>query len=120
MKKILIAGLIVFSFGASAATNEEIISEVKEYAHKSLFPSDVSVDKIENVKFFPSEDDTQFARSGNACGSATISKGAITKRLVFIAQVTEKSSSLHMGTPSIYDLDGNDSVARDNLKKYCK
>ncbi|WP_205950238.1 hypothetical protein [Pantoea stewartii] len=120
MKKILIAVLIVFSFGASAATNEEIISEVKEYAHKSLFPADVSVEKIDNVKFFPSEDDTQFGRSGNACGLATISKGATTKRLVFIAPVKEKSSSLLVGTPSIYDLDGNDAVARDNLKKYCK
>lgn len=121
MKKLILGAVaVVASINCFAADDSKIIEAVEKDVKTNFFPADVKVKSIENVKFFPGENDTPYARFGNVCGSAIVSKSDISKRLIFITTVKEKSSQLYIETPSIYDLDDKAEIARDDLKKRCE
>jgi|GEM_PF-1605797 len=121
MKKLILGAVaVVASINCFAAEDAKIIEAVEKDVKTNFFPADVKVKSVENVRFFPGDNDTPYARFGNVCGSAIVSKGEMSKRLIFITTVKEKSSQLSIETPSIYDLDNQDEIARDDLKKRCK
>lgn len=112
--------LIVAAGNTFAADDEKIIEAVEKNVKKSFFPADVKVNSVENVRFFPAGDDTAYARFGNVCGTAFVSKDGVSKKLIFITTVEEKSSRINIHDPSIYDLESNAEIAREDLKKRCK
>lgn len=121
MKKLILGTVaLVLSINCFAADDSKIINAVVKDVKKNFFPADVKVKSVEDVRFFPSDNDTPYARFGNVCGSAFVSKGDASKRLIFITTIEEKAARLSIETPAIYDLDGQGEVAREDLKKRCK
>lgn len=121
MKKLIFGvSLIVAAGNAFAADDEKIIEAVEKSVKTSFFPADVKVNSVEDVRFFPTGDDTAYARFGNVCGTAFANKDGVSKKLIFITTVEEKSSRINIHDPSFYDLDSNSEIAREDLKKRCK
>lgn len=103
-----------------AASDQDIVAAVKHRAEKEFFPKDVKVESVSDVRFFPTNEDSPYARFGNACGKVFVSKGDKSSSLIFIAPVVEKSSQLHIDAPTLYDLDRQEEVARSDLLVRCK
>ena len=121
MKKLILGMSLVFATGNSfAADDAKIVEAVEKSVKTNFFPADVKVNHLEGVRFFPTDDDTAYARFGNVCGTAFVSKDGASKKLIFITTVEEKSSRINIHDPSFYDLDSNAEIAREDLKKRCK
>ncbi len=121
MKKLLVLiSALLFVPGVMAASENDIIEAVKSKAKQDFFPKDVKVESISDVRFFPTAEDTSYARFGNVCGKASISKEDKSSSLVFIVHIVEKSNQLHVDVPTLYDLDKQDEVARSDLQVRCE
>lgn len=121
MKKLILGVSLIIATGSSfAADDAKIIEAVEKSVKTKFFPADVKVKSVDDMRFFPTDDDTAYARFGNVCGTATVSKDGLSKKLTFITTIEEKSSQLSIETPSIYDLDNQADIAREDLKKRCK
>ncbi|EBX9237248.1 Uncharacterised protein [Salmonella enterica] len=120
MRKLILLVIILAAPCVMAASDTEIVSAVKQRAENGFFPKDVKVVSVKEVNFFPDDRDTAYARFGNVCGKAEISKDESKATLVFIAPVVEKASQISIDVPTIYDLSKQGEIAEKDIQNRCK
>ncbi|WP_105663285.1 hypothetical protein [Cronobacter dublinensis] len=119
MKRLLLLAVFLTSQVAYAASDADIVNFVKTKAKDSFFPHDVRVNSISEVKFFPSQEDSDYARIGNVCGKVSVQNAEKSGVFVFIAPIVEKASRINVETPTLYDLESQGEIARRDLKNRC-
>lgn len=119
-KILLVATSLLLPLHVMAASDADITSLVKEKIRTDFFPEGVSIESIEDVKFFPEYEDSPYARIGNVCGKVEVSKQQNNASLVFITHVTEKSKVIMVETPTVYDMEKSIEIAREDLSRRCK
>ena len=102
MRTLILLGTLLAAPCVMAVTDAEIVNAVKQRAESGFFPKDVKVVSLKEVNFFPDDRDTVYARFGNVCGKAEVTKGDNKASLVFIAPVVEKASQISIDDPTIY------------------
>ncbi|AYL05385.1 hypothetical protein DN555_26940 [Enterobacter asburiae] len=120
MKRYLFIVALLASPAVLAATDADIVNAVQKKVQNGFFPKDVKVESVTEVRFFPDDRDTAYARFGNVCGKAVVSKSNQKASLVFIAPVVEKSSQISIDGPTIYDLSKQGAIAEEDLQTKCK
>jgi len=120
MRTLILVGTLLAAPGVMAATDAEIVNAVKQRAESGFFPKDVKVVSVNEVKFFPDDRDTAYARFGNVCGKADVAKDDNKASLVFIAPVVEKASQISIEVPTIYDLSKQGEIAEKDIQNRCK
>ncbi|EGT5653780.1 hypothetical protein SNN52_003794 [Cronobacter sakazakii] len=119
MRLFLVLATFLVSQAAYAASDAEIVKFVEKEAKETFFPKDVKVNSLSEVKFYPNQEDSAYARMGNVCGKASVQNASKSAELVFIAPIVEKASRIHIETPTLYDLDSQGDMARRDLKIRC-
>nr|DAE15730.1 MAG TPA: hypothetical protein [Siphoviridae sp. ctK6H9] len=120
MRTLILLGTLLAAPCVMAATDAEIVNAVKQRAESGFFPKDVKVVSLKEVNFFPDDRDTVYARFGNVCGKAEVTKGDNKASLVFIAPVVEKASQISIDDPTIYDLTKQGEIAEKDIPNRCK
>ncbi|EPN9607684.1 hypothetical protein ACT5AF_004010 [Cronobacter malonaticus] len=119
MKILFSVALFLASQSVYAASDGDIVKYVESEAKESFFPKNVKVNSLADVKFYPSQEDSSYARIGNACGKVSVQNEGKSALLVFIAPVVEKANRIQIETPTLYDLDSQGEIARGDLKIRC-